>query len=47
MKMSELLNLVLRSSKDTSPRMSLYADALREHMVKTHKDLLDEDVKIE
>jgi len=27
--------------------MSLYADALREHMVKAHKDLLNEDVKIE
>jgi len=32
--MKELLDVLLRALQDTSPRMGVYADALREHMAK-------------
>jgi hypothetical protein len=47
MKLKELLNLLDRILKDVAPKSSLYSSCLREHMAKTHKDLLDEEVSIE
>ena len=47
MKLKELLALLDRVMKDTTPRSSLYASTLREHFARSHKDLLDEDVEIE
>jgi len=47
MKLQELLAVLERIMRDTSPRSSYYAMALREHFYKNHKGMLDEEVKIE
>ena len=45
--LKELLEVVVRIMRDSSPRGAYYGEALREHMARAHQDLLDENVKVE
>jgi hypothetical protein len=46
MKLRELIDNIVRIMTDTAPRSSYYAHALREHLFKKHRDILDEEVVI-
>lgn len=47
MKMKELIDIITRAMMDSCPKMSLYAQALRDHIARNHRDLYEEDVSVE